>query len=232
MLQLYTLTQAIVFFADFLARMWRKGFSSGKASAAGPVIVLVHGFLCNSGMWGPLRRHLRRTDLARVYTVSLDPFYRSIERSKTELYQKLARICQREQVSEVVLVGHSMGGVLSRIVQAETPALVQAAITIGAPHAGTDAARFVSSIYSGPARPDTRWLLAFNAAMAKMPPSEKLLNIWSSSDNIVYPQKNAGLGELDIQLHNYGHLSLAAAAPTLHAITQFIHSLPTLKPPL
>ena len=129
---------------------------------------------------------------------------------------------------EVILIGHSMGGVLARVFQNHHPKRVHAAISIGAPHAGTDLARLVSTIEAGPARPDTRWLLEFNAAIAAERDTQLLpaLNIWSDSDNIVYPQGNAALSaSVDCRLNELGHLHLAFSKRALNPIIEFMRKL-------
>lgn len=202
---------------------------SSSALRTGPLIVLVHGFVCNSGLWSAMIRHLRRSGFSRIHAVDLDPFYRSMPKSLAEFDFQLSKIMQLErEQGEVVLIGHSMGGVLARVFQNRYPERVLAAISIGAPHAGTDLARLVSTIEVGPARPDTRWLLEFNAAIAaerdtKLRPA---LNIWSESDNIVYPQANAALNSgVDFCLNGLGHLHLAFSKRALKLITDFLSKL-------
>jgi len=203
--------------------------SNPSAPRSGPVIVLVHGFVCNSGLWAPMFRHLHESGFNRVHAVNLDPFYRSMSKSLTEFEAQLGKIVQREcSLGEVILIGHSMGGVLARVFQNRHPERVLAAISIGAPHAGTDLARLVSTIDAGPARPDTRWLLEFNAAIAAerdigLRPA---LNIWSDCDNIVYPQGNAALiSGVDCRLNGLGHLHLVFSKLALKPITEFLRNL-------
>ncbi len=203
--------------------------SKGSKPRTGPVIILVHGFVCNSGLWGPMFRHLRDSGFSRVHAVNLDPFYRSMSKSLAEFETQLSQIKQREgEFGEVILIGHSMGGVLARVFQNRHPERILAAISIGAPHAGTDLARLVSTIEKGPARPDTRWLLEFNAAIAAerdigLRPA---LNIWSDSDNIVYPQGNAALSSgIDCRLNGLGHLHLVFSKRALNPITEFLSKL-------
>ena len=194
-----------------------------------PVIILVHGFVCNSGLWGPMFRHLHNSGFSRVHAVNLDPFYRSMSKSLAEFETQLSKIRQREgEFGEVILVGHSMGGVLARVFQNRHPERILAAISIGAPHAGTDLARLVSTIEAGPARPDTRWLLEFNAAIAAERDigQRPALNIWSDSDNIVYPQGNAALSSgVDCRLNGLGHLHLVFSKRALNPITEFLSKL-------
>ena len=227
---LYLYSYAQVFLPTvYKLRAWLSSKVSSNLAAprTGPVIVLVHGFVCNAGLWGPTLRHLREHGFARVHTVNLDPFYRSMTNSLAAFETQLNKIMHLERSSEeVILIGHSMGGVLARVFQNRHPERVLAAISIGAPHAGTDLARLVSTIEAGPARPDTRWLLEFNAAIAaerdtKLRPA---LNIWSDRDNIVYPQGNAALNaSVDCRLNGLGHLHLAFSKRALNPIVEFLH---------
>ena len=227
---LYLYSYAQVFLpAVYKLRAWlrAKAGSNLAAPRTGPVIVLVHGFVCNAGLWGPMLRHLREHGFARVHAVNLDPFYRSMPNSLAAFETQLNKILQLESSSEeFILIGHSMGGVLARVFQNRNPERVLAAISIGAPHAGTDLARLVSTIEAGPARPDTRWLLEFNAAIAaerdtKLRPA---LNIWSDRDNIVFPQGNAALNaSVDCRLNGLGHLHLAFSKRALNPIVEFLN---------
>lgn len=212
-------------------RTWRRlrVLKDKPAKHKGPVIVLVHGFVCNAGVWGPVFRHLHAQGFERVSAVNLDPFYRSMTNSLADFELQLSEIMRREHTSEeVILIGHSMGGVLARVYQNRHPDRVRAAISLGAPHAGTDLARLVSTIEAGPARPDTRWLLEFNAARAAEhdPHLRPALNIWSHSDNIVYPQGNAALSAgVDRQLNGVGHLSLVFSKRALNLVSDFLRKM-------
>jgi pimeloyl-ACP methyl ester carboxylesterase len=225
---LYLYTYAQVFYAIFHRFKERLGIRE-SSSQTGPVIVLVHGFVCNSGLWIGMIRHLREAGFARVHTVDLDPLYRSMSNSLAQFEAGLSKILQLESShEEVILIGHSMGGVLARVFQNRHPERVLAAISIGAPHSGTDLARLVSTIDAGPARPDTRWLVEFNAALAaeRDVGLRPALNIWSDSDNIVYPQGNASLSSgVDCRLNGLGHLHLAFSKRALNPITEFLRKL-------
>ena len=227
-LYLYSYAQVFLLIA-YRVRGWLRFRLGSPTTRAGPVIVLIHGFVCNSGLWGAMSKHLRNSGYSRIHAVNLDPFYRSMPKSLREFESQLCKIMQLEnERGEVILLGHSMGGVLARVFQNRHPESVLAAISIGAPHAGTDLARLVSTIEAGPARPDTRWLLEFNAAIAaeRDSKSRPALNIWSESDNIVYPQGNAALSPgVDCRLNGLGHLHLAFSKRALNPVTEFIRKL-------
>jgi pimeloyl-ACP methyl ester carboxylesterase len=214
---LYTLSQAFLPLTQFFARR--------VPNPSGPVIVLIHGFVCNAGMWGALRKHLHERSFGRVFTVNLDPLYLKMERSLADFEHKLRKILHDQNASEAILIGHSMGGVLARVFQQRHPELVYAAVSIGAPHAGTDLARLVSTIHSGPLRPDSAWLLQFSHSQNAELRDQTLLalNIWSDADNIVFPQGNAALNSgNERKLCDIGHLHLAFAPAALKHVSDFL----------
>lgn len=210
---------------------WMRRVQAKQALGDGMIVVLIHGFVCNAGMWGKMRRHLHAKGFSRVHAVDLDPFYLSMEHSLADFNSKLASILARFGAKEAILIGHSMGGVLARVFQYHHPDKVHAAISIGAPHAGTDLARLVSTIEKGPLRPDSAWLLQFNAALAAEQAEKHRdvsakslfsLNIWSDTDNIVFPQGNAQwAGGEDVKLNGLGHLELAFASSCLNLVSRF-----------
>lgn len=200
------------------------GFEFGRRAAerqSGPVVVLVHGFLCNAGMWRGFARRLATEGIHRTYAVNLDPRYLDMQRSLTLLDQKLDRILASEGEADAVLIGHSMGGVLVRMYRQRWPGKVRAAICLGAPHHGTLGARLVGAGRErGPPSPTSRWLTAYNT---EHPLESGLLNIWSTSDNIVWPQHHAQLAGADeLKLAGYGHLHLLAAPALLEAVVACI----------
>lgn len=214
-LYLYTLAQPLL----ALFPRWRLG-------GDGPVIVLIHGFLCNAGMWGALNRELVKAGFGRVYAINVDPLYRSMEGCLRAAHTKLNRILQRESGHSCVLIGHSMGGVLGRMLALRHPDLIEAIVSIGTPHEGTELARMVSTINAGPARPDSAWLGAFNK-IAQLSPAIHQLNVWSDRDNIVYPQRSASLlgpTGLDHQISGIGHLQLASNKLVLAQIVGFLRA--------
>jgi hypothetical protein len=218
-LYLYSFAQPLFASLRWIRRTWETEAKSNVTN--GPVVVLVHGFLCNAGMWGGVRRALKNSGIASVYSVTLDPFYTSMPRSLRVFERKLQRILQISGGQRVVLIGHSMGGVLGRLFVHRRARFVEKLICVGAPHAGTTLSYWVASRKCGPARPDTRWLAAFrsNAVKCAVP----MLNIWSTTDNIVSPQDSAKLtvGAEQI-LNDVGHLQLVFDQRALKTITTFV----------
>lgn len=226
--------RAIAVFSETMLTLWLYSFShpfvaffrprpQGKD---GPVIILVHGFLCNGGMWTALARFLRRHGFGRIYAVDLNPFYFDMQQSLARFHAEVNRILAAEQATEAVLIGHSMGGVLARMYRYLHPTRVRLAILIGAPHAGTELARWVGAGERGPVTPRTRWLRALNQPCAERAVDSDVINIWSEADNIVFPQINAHLPDaIEHRLNTLGHLRLSRHPQTFALILSALQQL-------
>ena len=77
------------------------------------VVLMVHGFMSNSGIWWWLARQLRRHGGAGVDSLNLTPVFGDIERYLPQLNQRIAQLRARG-AERIVLVGHSMGGLVCR----------------------------------------------------------------------------------------------------------------------
>jgi len=181
---------------------------TGPALEEVPVL-LIHGFLCNSGYWWPAVQQLRQAGRRQVYTVDLEPPLQAIESYVPLVVAKVREICAASGAAQVVLVGHSMGGLVARLVLAEPgmAARVGKLITLGAPHQGTVHAYFSASASAAQMRPGSVWL---QALPRRLPTSTvPLVSVFSWHDNIVAPQQSASLpGSKTIGLSGVGHLEL------------------------
>ncbi len=83
-------------------------------SAQGPIIVMVHGWLCNAGLWRPLIRRLRRSGLKDICTVTLRPVLGSIDTMARALDEGVSPLRAAAPGRPLVLVTHSMGGLVAR----------------------------------------------------------------------------------------------------------------------
>lgn len=92
-------------------------------------IVLVHGFLCNRGLWNPWLRRFRALDVAYV-AVNLEPAFGGIERYCTVIGDAVRRV-EAATGARPVVVAHSMGGLAVRawLAQNHSPQGVRHVIT-------------------------------------------------------------------------------------------------------
>jgi triacylglycerol lipase len=194
-------------------------------AGAGAVILCVHGYTCNGGYWEGLRPVLARAGFPRTYTINMDPTFGSIEDFAAQVALRVQEIKAQTGVDKVALIGHSMGGLVSRCyVQRHGGAEhVSKIITLGTPHHGT------VSAYKGPGedarqmRPGNAWLTALNA---ESPVNVPITSIYTFHDNIVFPQDNAVLAHAKtIGLAGIGHLELAFSKPVQELIIEELRSV-------
>lgn len=179
--------------------------------AGGTPLVLVHGFCCNGAVWAPL---LDAYDPGKrsVVAVSLEPFYLDIEAQLARLDAAVRAVCVASGHDGVVLAGHSMGGLLSRIYAARHPDRVRGCLMVAAPHRGTLLAGWIFGAERGPPTPGARWLAAFHASTPV--PAMPAMNLWTPDDNIVVPADSSAEvpGVPSHALPGQGHMAIIAAA--------------------
>jgi triacylglycerol esterase/lipase EstA (alpha/beta hydrolase family) len=160
------------------------------APAALPVL-LVHGVACNAGIWYGFRRALEALGVRPVYAISYGPPLASIERFAEQLAAKIGAVTAATGARDVVLVSHSMGGLVCRAyLRRFGGAKVRRLIAIAAPHRGSHHARFFPGRSLAEMRPGNAWLEELNVERAQGVP---VVNLWSWHDSMVTPQTSSRL---------------------------------------
>ena len=135
-------------------------------------VLLVHGYLCNRGLWWWLRRRLRARRFA-VATVNLEPPLAGLDRLAAQLGERIDALLAETGAEKVVLVTHSMGGLASRAyLRRHGAAHVAGLVTLAAPHHGTQIARLGFGRNAREMEPDSEWLRRLNAEPAADPDRE------------------------------------------------------------
>lgn len=184
----------------------------GEATHTGRrAVVLVHGFVCNRGLWMPWLRELRARGVPYV-TVNLEPVFGHIDGYAPQLEAAIER-ATRATGQPPLVVAHSMGGLVVRAwLRAAGPgaaARVHHVVTIGTPHRGTWLGR-LSRVPNGREMSDAGpWVqaLAGGDTSVSRPP----FTCWySNCDNIVFPVSTATLPGADNRLlRGVPHVALA-----------------------
>lgn len=166
-------------------------------------VVLVHGFVCNRGFWGPWLEVLTRDRRAFV-AVNLEPPFASIDHYVPAIEAAVAQV-RAATGRAPLLVCHSMGGLVARAWLAKPMAegnadLVDHVVTIGSPHRGTWLARFSQARNGRQMRIGSKWLeqlgQAWHAGVPHGLPAR--FTCWySNADNIVMPPSTATLPGAD-----------------------------------
>ena len=190
---------------------WRSHPDAAVPAAPGRrAVVLVHGFVCNRGLWQPWLRELRGRNLPYT-TVNLEPVFGSID-DYVPLVEDAVRRAQALTGQPPLLVCHSMGGLAARAWLAATPGAagrVCGVVTIGTPHHGTWLARFSHLTNGRQMRIDGDWLRALQAREAGQP-RPPFVCWYSNADNIVFPAATATLPGADNRfLPGVPHVAMA-----------------------
>jgi triacylglycerol lipase len=191
------------------------------ARADDPLIVMVHGWLCNAGLWRPLIRRLRRLGLENICNVTLRPVLGSIDTMAAALDEAVSPLRAAAPGRPVVLVTHSTGGLVARrwLQRLDTAARGSITlITIGCPHGGTRIARLGLGAAARQMRLGSAWLADLNADERGR---GDVICIASRTDDIVTPQENAQLpGAQAVVVPAVGHFGLLAAGATVECVME------------
>jgi len=196
--------------------LWRQPFRSTAladfvpAAPQGEVgVVLVHGFVCNRGLWNPWLVALKMRGTPCI-AVNLEPPFGSIDGCVAAIDAAAQRL-RAATGRPVVLVGHSMGGVAIRVWMArfDTDHDVRRVLTIGTPHHGTWLARFGHTQNARQLRQRNAWLQAL-AARESASRRAKFTCYYSDCDNIVFPARTATLPDAEnVLVPGQAHMQLA-----------------------
>lgn len=185
--------------------------------AARPLpLLLIHGYQCNRGFWFWLRRRLEAAGWT-VATHSLEPVYADIDSYAEGIARRIDAVLAATGAPQVILVGHSMGGLASRAyLRRHGIAKVARLITLGSPHHGTLLARLGLGPNARQMRIGSDWL---NALQAPLPQAS--VSIYSLHDNYVYPQQacSALEGAANIAIGGVSHLGMALSPRVLRRLT-------------
>jgi pimeloyl-ACP methyl ester carboxylesterase len=174
-------------------------------------VVLVHGFVCNRGLWNPWLEQLRALDRA-VVAVSLEPVFGEID-DYTASLESAVRLVEAATGLAPLVVAHSMGGLVVRAwlrAYAAQGAAERVAkiVTIGTPHRGTWIASWSMAPNARQMRMGCAWMEALGRGA---PASLAALFVcwWSECDQIVFPPPTAVLPGAEARhLGGVGHLAL------------------------
>lgn len=171
-------------------------------------VILVHGFICNRGMWNPWWPRLQRLGVPCI-AINLEPVFGSIDQYSGRVESAVRRMTQATGQAPL-LVAHSMGGLAVRawMRDFEGDARVHGVVTIGSPHHGTWLGRFGHSPNARQMRLDGPWIHALAAAESP----QRYANFtcfYGHCDNIVFPVSTATLPGADNRhLHATAHVRL------------------------
>lgn len=190
-----------------------------------PPVILLHGLFQNRSCMFWLQHRLKQAGFTHVFVINTPP-WRDIETLTEVLSKTVDQVRLQLKVDKVVLVGHSMGGMIARnyVVHRGGASRVAACVTLGTPHAGSKLAPFAVSPMGKSLLPGSDFMLHFNSL--PWPQGPRGTAIYTRHDNIVLPANNARLeGVANVELEGMGHTALLFHPAALEAVADALEDI-------
>ncbi len=179
---------------------WRQPFRSNafanRPASSQPKrgLILLHGFVCNRGLWNGWYSRLVERDIPYI-GVDFEPVFGDIDQYAAQIETAVSSLQQTTGMAPVV-VAHSMGGLAVRAwLRHAGPSAVDRVhhiVTLGSPHRGTALARFAFSANMRQMTTRGGWIADLLESGAPGF-AGKLTCMFSNCDNIVFPTSTATL---------------------------------------
>ncbi|MBI3524204.1 MAG: alpha/beta fold hydrolase [Betaproteobacteria bacterium] len=191
----------------------------GKPLSGQVPLLLIHGYQCNRGFWWWLKPRLAAHG-SSVATLTLEPLYGGIDGYTGQVARRVEALCRESGAAQVILVGHSMGGLVCRAyLRRYGEQRVARLITLGTPHHGSLLARFALGRNAREMEPDSAWLKALAETESPLP--VPCIAFYSPHDNYVMPQASAMLaGAENRPLPGLGHLAMSISPVVLAVLLE------------
>jgi len=201
--------------------LWFYGAGERLAAGQGTPVVVVHGYMQNRVDFLAIARSLEQRGLGPVWGFNY-PWFRSVRHNSKRLAAFVERVCAQTGEPRVILVCHSMGGLvaLHYLLFRGGDARVSRCATIASPHAGI---LYRGPVIGAPSR-DLRKGSELVSSLARSLPVP-VLSIASTHDNVVHPQQMSSLAErggTDFVVEGPGHLAILFDRRVLERLATFV----------
>ena len=195
-------------------------------------VVLVHGYFANRGYFRPLVARLEACGAGPVFVPNLRSWLAPIEAAEEGLDAAIERIVAGTGQPRVVLVGHSMGGLVARAYLARRGSeRIARLVTVASPHHGTALARWGIGASARQMREGSAFLAALEASEAAASVRVEAVSIYSPHDNMVAPQASSRLPwARNVALPGLGHIAIAQSQALVRALLPELEAAGALAP--
>jgi len=196
-------------------------------------VLLIHGYARNQSDWLWFINRLSEIPLP-IYTVNLTPPFASIQQiAENSLIEKIKEIKQQTGCQELIIIGHSMGGLVASYYSEylDQSKLVTKVITIASPFHGTK----ISIAAAGAnAKQMLPWAIFTDELREKIKTSDKkYYQVASQFDNLIFPWQSVLL-EFMPQEHQLimplqSHLGLLHSEVVVKQVINWIKGIDNAK---
>ncbi len=198
-----------------------------KHEGRGTPIVLVHGLFHNSSAWIVMLHRLKQAGFTNIHTYQYDSFFKTFDPAVKGLEDKLDQLLGPNPNSKVILIGHSLGGLVCRKAAGNPnySKRIAGLVALGSPHNGSDLALFGGNRMSRGLIPGH----SIPQSVAAIPdPDCPCLAIYNLVDDFVFPlsmlQPNRK-GWQEIICSPMGHVWMLLSNEVFNSIVDFIKNL-------
>lgn len=184
--------------------------TKSKAQGKGRPILLVHGYMNHSSVWVLFKKQMESLGFGPIYTINLGHPFRSIRVYADKVKLKVEEIAKETGRRDIVLIGHSMGGLVSSFYAGILAPLntVADVITIGSPLNGTPVARIGIGPNAREMQPNSTLLKEMREAISRRK-DIRFFHMATKSDQLVIPGASAVIPEnQSFIFEDLGHASL------------------------
>ncbi len=190
-------------------------------------VILVHGWIHNRSAFLGISRTLRRHGFRHIHAFDYNPLVYDIPEVAGMLAAEVDRVLSITGASKAMIVGHSMGGVVSRyyVQQLGGESKIDTVITLGSPHRGTYAAYLGPGASAPQMKPGSGVMRALEESAR--PTDVRWIAVYSDLDLLILPAVNAKLVHPALRAHNIkvadlGHLSLLLSGEVMRAVVSHL----------
>jgi len=173
-------------------------------------ILLVHGYCNNSSVWTYIRWRLEQDTKSPIYAINLGYPFHSMHEYATKVITLANEIRKETGSSQIILMGHSMGGLITSIVAMQDPLGISSVFTIGSPLWGTHLARVGYGPNAREMQRSSPLLMELHEKLRKKN-QIRFYHIGTKTDQLIMPYSSSMLGtcpDREFLFEDIGHASL------------------------
>jgi predicted alpha/beta hydrolase family esterase len=191
-------------------------------------ILLVHGYLQNQSDWLWFKARLLKTpNIGPIYSLNLYSPFDSIAKYAEKLKEEIADIRAETKQDKIILIGHSMGGLVSSYYSEfiAKPGEVAKVITLGSPFQGTRLAALGYGENVKEMSPNSSFLQHLTNRMQHS--SIDYHYIASQIDNMIVPWQaaipaNKNPKNQELILEDHGHLRILISPKVVQQVADWV----------
>jgi triacylglycerol lipase len=193
-----------------------------------PPVILIHGLYHNVSAWTLFRRRLQAAGFANLYFLCYSSWNQTFPALVMKLEQLLAEVREHFPNQSPILIGHSLGGLLSRACAQSLggPTRLAGVVTLGTPHKGSKMAALGlgtlarSLIYRGP--------LIDKLDEGKRKAATPCVALYSPIDNMVLPNQalqTTEAGWVHQETAPISHVAMLYHRQTAQLVLEYLKSM-------